>query len=183
MERYHIGKSTLLAYPRHADLTACSPLLRMFYLEFHLRRFSESTLKLTQTCLEYATIYDEPRIIWPTTLLRYNFARHEEDAPYLAKAMKGLSEDVESGIPPDAEFVNIETRDPDHLPPRRVSGQNDCSTKLISIVVSSIGQFFGVLCLNLSGPLVCLCTQSRSLGRARCSASIFAEFSRLVLPE
>ena len=97
-------------------------MLRMFYLEFHLRRFAESILKLTQKCQEYAISYKKPVMHWPTAIFAFNLDHGDTDGkPSIVKAMRDLEEDVESGMTREEDFVETEIRDPDHLPPRRVS--------------------------------------------------------------
>ena len=97
------------------------PLLRMFYLEFHIMRFSFGVLTLTRKILELEKKKKSPKLRFPTVFFFLKRSKHaEESRASLTQDEHQGGEEFEGGMISDADDYETEIRDPDHDPPRHV---------------------------------------------------------------
>lgn len=96
------------------------PLLRMFYLEFHLMRFATATLKLTQKCLDMNDKRPSPRWHYPKAFFFWTFGRSKKNDSGRQDTMdeQEYHADTNPNMPSAQFAYETEVRDPDHGPPR-----------------------------------------------------------------
>lgn len=88
----------------------------MFYLEFTIIRFAESSLKLTQKCIDFEIDYPEPKWHFPRAIGAWEFRRTMDAGQTQTKDDGEFHEEVDAEYEEDP--YQTEVRDPDHGPPR-----------------------------------------------------------------
>lgn len=90
----------------------------MFYLEFHLIRFAESTLKLTQRCVELDDQHPRARWHYPAAFFAWEFGNNKNEGQRQSpKNEADFNDEADEAMLADDNY-QTEVRDPDHEPPR-----------------------------------------------------------------
>lgn len=93
------------------------PLMRMFYLEFHLVRFADSILKLTQRCLDLDLKHPNPHWHFPTAFFNWDVGTYKRTEPQASRRDSDHNDEAEEHLLGDDSY-QTEVRDPDHEPAR-----------------------------------------------------------------